>query len=985
MDMWAPLGGLCGGTPEGRGRIVSALPRPDLPPGPHRELSTAIHELHHRAGWPSLRTLAREAGISHTTVSKALSSKVLPSWGTLELLVDAMDGDCKRFHDLWIAASSPESERPPVALRIAGRRAELDAVRRHIETDTGLLLVTGEAGMGKTTLVDTARHEARGTAFVATGRCLPFSGEIPLLPFTQALRQVAEQDEGELLRDAVGSCPAYVQAALSTLLPELSTGGVQTDPEDRWLRQRLFSAVGALCERLSSRKRFTLVLEDLHWADELTLDLVDHLFRGTRTTILATWRVDDPDVRADRRVWLARVRREASVLHLGPLSREETIEQLQLLRPKTSREAAATIHARSRGQPLFSEQLAHADAGEPTYLADLLDARIAHLEDANWSVTALLGVADAPLYEADIARATGLAPDQLAPVLRHLRSRQLIGIQDEAVHLKHPLLADAVRRRLLPGERRGLHLSMARLMSASSAPEPAIVARHWQAAGRPEEELTWRIRAARAASERFAADQAAEHWLRALTLWPTATPALGSVRRHELVAGAATQLDMAGRPAENRPLLEAELLTPELYDAAELADVLRLLAQYTSSQFVRGTRGLQLVERAIDIYRGLPPSEGLVAALNWRGTELEWHGRRDEATAALDEAVETAALLGKKLLERSVRCQKAWQMCAAGDPDGMQAMEEALAVASYGVSLTKDLAVGARHTDALLMTCAPPQAVEAAAQPALEIATRWGAGTGHLPVLRSNVALAWLRAGHVTRSLELVDSSTESEEPDTFPLLHIERVVLEVLQGRSESARRRLAHFKMGEQDAIDTYVVQAELVDAVWTGLPEEALRKCLPILQALRMELYPGRAGDLLVLVAWAAADSHRAHTPAARRQIAQELVALRAALHHDPFAPRAVPADRIAARQWFAELDRLDGHDTIDVWVRAARTWDSVRRPHDAAYCRWRAAEVALRHGEGTVAAQLLKRATRDAREHVPLSRAISSMASAAHARP
>ena len=140
----------------------------------------------------------------------------------------------KRFHDLWIAASRSRKRTPSGRTADRWPRAELDAVRRHIETDTGLLLVTGEAGMGKTTLVDTARHEARGTAFVATGRCLPFSGEIPLLPFTQALRQVAEQDEGELLRDAVGSCPAYVQAALSTLLPELSTGGVQTDPEDRW-------------------------------------------------------------------------------------------------------------------------------------------------------------------------------------------------------------------------------------------------------------------------------------------------------------------------------------------------------------------------------------------------------------------------------------------------------------------------------------------------------------------------------------------------------------------------------------------------------------------------------------------------------------------------------------------------------------------------------------------------------------------------------
>jgi len=94
---------------------VSALPRPDFPPGTQRELSDALHELHHRAGWPSLRTLAREAGCSPTTVSAVFSSARLPSWGTLELLVEAMDGDTGTFKDLWLAATTggPESSYHP--------------------------------------------------------------------------------------------------------------------------------------------------------------------------------------------------------------------------------------------------------------------------------------------------------------------------------------------------------------------------------------------------------------------------------------------------------------------------------------------------------------------------------------------------------------------------------------------------------------------------------------------------------------------------------------------------------------------------------------------------------------------------------------------------------------------------------------------------------------------------------------------------------
>ena len=62
---------------------MSALPRPDLPPGPHRDLVAALHDLHHRDGWRSLRTLARDTGVSHTTVSKVFSSPALPTWGTV--------------------------------------------------------------------------------------------------------------------------------------------------------------------------------------------------------------------------------------------------------------------------------------------------------------------------------------------------------------------------------------------------------------------------------------------------------------------------------------------------------------------------------------------------------------------------------------------------------------------------------------------------------------------------------------------------------------------------------------------------------------------------------------------------------------------------------------------------------------------------------------------------------------------------------------
>jgi lambda repressor-like predicted transcriptional regulator len=92
---------------------VGGLPRPEIPPGSQRDLVDALHDLQHRAGWPSLRVLAREAGCSHTTVSAVFSSPRLPSWGVLEVLVAAMDGNVAQFRRLWLAASTPAATAAP--------------------------------------------------------------------------------------------------------------------------------------------------------------------------------------------------------------------------------------------------------------------------------------------------------------------------------------------------------------------------------------------------------------------------------------------------------------------------------------------------------------------------------------------------------------------------------------------------------------------------------------------------------------------------------------------------------------------------------------------------------------------------------------------------------------------------------------------------------------------------------------------------------
>ena len=98
-------------------------------------------------------------------------------------------------------------------------------------------------------------------------------------------------------------------------------------------------------------------------------------------------------------------------------------------------------------------------------------------------------------------------------------------------------------------------------------------------------------------------------------------------------------------------------------------------------------------------------------------------------------------------------------------------------------------------------------------------------------------------------------------------------------------------------------------------------------------------------------------------------------------NPFGVDGLPIDQIAAAQWHAELARLQGTQSVDLWIAAAVEWDRENRPHDSAYCRWRGAQVALATGHATSARKLLRRAARDARQHIPLRAAIQQTAGGA----
>ncbi|MET1059478.1 MAG: AAA family ATPase [Nocardioides sp.] len=969
---------------------MGGLPRPEIPPGSQRDLVDALHHLHHRAGWPSLRVLAGAAGCSHTTISKVFSSARLPTWGVIEVVVEAMDGDVAQFRRLWLAASAPDAASAPAHLLIAGRQHELRVVRRHLEGGTGLLAVTGEAGMGKTRLVGAASTLAAGSTFVAAGSCLPLSSQVPLLPVADALRAAYDVDDGQWVKEAVADCAPYVAGSLSRVLPELDLAlGAPIAPDDEWARQRLFGAIEATLSALASLRPLAVLLEDLHWADSATLDLVEHLLAGrVAVPVLGTWRLHDPTTPEPTAEWWTRVQRlpTCATLDLKPLSRAETAEQVGLLvTGPADPDLVDRIHHRSQGQPLFTEQLTGLDDAEelPRRLGELLDQRLSGLDEQAWGVARALGVADRSLSDVLLADVTGLGSRELTGALHELGARNLLrSAAGHHVDLRHPLLAEAIRRRLVALELADEHRRIALALARSTDPSPAEVAEHWRRAEDPAEEVGWRVRAAQAAGERFAVAQAAEQWRRALAIWPVDGGSLGTppVRKRDAYLAA----------------MDAMLFTDVVsaWEVAQegmqdLADVMGVDAAetYRRAAAISGwlgdpARGVGLVDRAIAILDSDEPSVGLVRAWSERDTLLDMLGRYDEARVCSARALEVCASLDAPQVYRGLLIQQSLHDADEGDvEEALAHLDEAGRMDMPTPDPGGDIHLAVTATYILLLAGRVGDEVVKAGLPGLEAAATWGIETYPAHVVRGNVAFALRLAGQIRRAAEIIDPVTAFDEPrHEDAAVQFQRAYLDMVRGRRAQALARFDLLARIPDPILSNLLEFTEGISEadLWCGRPDVALDRTVSVLRDAVATEASIQTGGVLVLAARAASDVASADggDVGARRERLALLQSLLGDTRHDPFEPSPAFASRAAhSAAWAAETARLVGRSTVELWGVAAGRWDRIGRPHDAAYCRWRGAQVALAAGQGTIALRLLTRATRDAREHVPLSAAIA----------
>ena len=216
-----------------------------------------------------------------------------------------------------------------------GREAELSSLRASFHGGARLLLVVGDAGIGKTRLVAEGLRDANAERRRSVwGACLPLAERLPLLPIAEALDALSRQEGGVPFERALARAPEYVRMEAGRLVPRLlPSNAAIAGPMGEWERDRLFSGLVDLLVEVPGEVGLVLVVEDVHWANTATLDFLTFLTRAGRAAavpVVATCRGDEVRVGPHVTRWLGHVRGggQASEIRLGPLSRAEVAEQV---------------------------------------------------------------------------------------------------------------------------------------------------------------------------------------------------------------------------------------------------------------------------------------------------------------------------------------------------------------------------------------------------------------------------------------------------------------------------------------------------------------------------------------------------------------------------------------------------------------------------------------------------------------------------------
>jgi ATP/maltotriose-dependent transcriptional regulator MalT len=823
-------------------------------------------------------------------------------------------------------------------LPIVGRVAEQDALSAALSRAAAghaqVVLITGPAGIGKTRLTEELIHQAGvAGAEVRCGDSAPLAGAaLAYGPFAAALGDQA-----------------------GWLLDDDGRGDMLA------ARHRLFIRVLDLLRAQAAGSPLVVVLEDLHWADESSRELLAFLtVRLGQARVLLAATLRDEDLENSTRRWLAELERRPSVrrLRLAGLSDVEIAELVAGLLPAGARaDRLAEVVSAAAGNPLYAQELATAGPdGPPPSITDAVLARAAALPEAARAVVNQVCVADGGMPHELLAATVPLGETQLLSAVRQAVGSGLVVPTGNGYAFSHELIRQTLYDHLLPGERQLLHRSLATALATRPGVSPGSLAQHWHRAGCPDQAAPAAVVAARQAVSAHAYPEATHDYALAIELgdW---LPGLGA----DLYEEAAQAASWAGDLGRGAGCAALALAQPEAATAASRVRLMERLGRY---RWEAGDprAAADASEEAVALLPDGPPSALRARALAALATHRMLLGEFDAALPVAEQAAAQAEQAGATAEQAHALATLGIILAQRGQLDaGLTALRRAGRLARAAGSSEDIVRVAANH---MYLLCTAGRFTEAlqVAQAGRQAARAQDAPPALTSVLDNNTVAVLTATGHWAEAGHLL-AELAGESAAYVQYLDLLRLELAVGQGDDPQAEALAASLNKAPEDPRLTGPLRACLAEhALHRDDLAAAAGQVLDGLAALDGADLAEDEIRLLAAGARVAADLAALPEVAQPRDLAEVWPTAAATFAGRAEALVAADAGRQPAVAAFgrlaaAEEARRLGTGSRAVWRAVASAWQTASQPYREAYARLREAEAAARAGRRDQAVRAL----------------------------
>ena len=857
---------------------------------------------------------------------------------------------------------------------ILGRDHELADLTTHLglegEPQSRSVLIAGDAGVGKTRLLTELIDRLTAAGWrTMVGHCLDFADTaLPYLPFSEIFGRLSTIDP----ETAAGLAAEH--PALTHLQPGRRTiSGTAERPSENLDRGELFDAIHSALEELGRTAPLLVVLEDVHWADQSTRDLLSLLFARpfeSPVSVLASYRTDDLHRRHPMRAAVAEWARLPGLhrVQLGPLT-DRDVRRLvgDMHRGAMSERDLHAIVARAEGNAFFAEELMVASEmgcrGLPDDLADLLLVRLDRLGDLPKQAVRAASCAGRRVSHVLLSQVVDQSDEDLESSLRAaVESNVLVQVGSDGYAFRHALLAEAVYDDLLPGERARIHAAYAQALNSRLVEGTAAeLARHARAAHDLDTALRASIDAAEDAMSVGGPDEASQHYEAALEL-------LSDPKRHvpqgldlvSLVVDAAEALTAAGHPERAAALVEDQLRHLST-DAPAQSRARLLMAMATAASLTDVPVGaLEAMTEALSLIDD-EPTPLRAKVLSVLALANAHRGRDEEAVRHATEALGLAQKLDLPRVVADATTTLAGVDERGGDPDAARtALEQIVFLARSeghtGAEMRGLFLLGGLHHERADYPEA--QRVYALAESTARAAGRPWAPYGFDGRLMG--ALTGYERGLWDEALAMADYSGQSPPPLPEALLNAVKML--VASGRGDHAA--LVFFErfrpLWEREGLLALVAGAAAIDLYGDRGDIDAMLAAhddvVSTVKRIWQELFTGRIRlSALVLgqlasaaVAGRVADREDLMSRVADLVAAVEGVRLRIEMRKQPLGPEGVAwLARSRAEHlrlcWLTGIDPPDEKVLVSAWEDTVAAFVAMGHPFETARSQARLASV------------------------------------------